>query len=125
MAITQTRSKRKVTGGIYLDYRKKRKYELGREPRETKVAPVRKKKFDCLGGNVKIGLLSADVANVFDGKKYSKVKIKQVLENKANRHFVRRNIINKGAVIETEIGKARVTSRPGQEGGINAVLIKA
>jgi len=69
-------------------------------------------------------LLSADVANVFDGKKYHKSKIKEVVKNKANRHFVRRNILTKGAVIETELGKAKITSRPGQEGMVNAVLVK-
>ena len=51
-----------------------------------------------------------------------KAKIISVAENKASRHFLRRNIITKGAVIETELGKAKVTSRPGQHGVINAVL---
>lgn len=124
MAISQYRSKRKVSGGVYLDYRKKRKFELGRDPTNTKLDKLRKKTFRTLGGDRKVVLLSVDVANVFDGKKYSKSKIKTVVENVANRHFVRRNIITKGAVIETELGKAKVTSRPGQEGTINAVLIK-
>lgn len=31
--------------------------------------------------------------------------------------------MNKGAIIETKIGKARITSRPGQSGTINAILI--
>ena len=38
-------------------------------------------------------------------------------------NYVRQNIITKGAVIMTDAGKARVTSRPGQSGSINAVLI--
>ena len=124
MAISQYRSKRKVSGGVYVPYRKKKKYELGNEPRNTKVDKVRKKIFRTLGGNSKVVLLSTDEANVFDGKKYSKSKIKSVIDNSANRHFVRRNIITKGAIIDTEVGKAKVTSRPGQEGAINAVLIK-
>ena len=57
-------------------------------------------------------------------KKCSKATIKNVSGNPANRHFVRRNIITKGAVVETDKGKARITSRPGQEGTINAVLIE-
>ena len=52
-----------------------------------------------------------------------KVEILDVLDNTANRDFVRRKIITKGAVIETELGQARVTSRPGQHGVINAVLV--
>jgi len=47
-----------------------------------------------------------------------------VLENPANRHFVRRNILTKGTIIETVKGKAKITGRPGQEGMVNAVLIK-
>ena len=57
-------------------------------------------------------------------KKYSITKIKAITDNPANRHFVRRSIITKGTVVETEAGKARVTNRPGQEGVINAVLVK-
>jgi small subunit ribosomal protein S8e len=53
-----------------------------------------------------------------------KSKIKTVKENPANPHYVRMNIITKGAVIETDAGLARVTSRPGQHGVVNAVLIK-
>jgi small subunit ribosomal protein S8e len=37
--------------------------------------------------------------------------------------YDRRGVITKGAEIETKIGLARVTSRPGGDGVINAVLI--
>ena len=47
-----------------------------------------------------------------------------VLENGANSHFVRRNIITKGAIVETEIGKAKITPRTGQKGIVNGVLIE-
>ncbi len=46
-----------------------------------------------------------------------------MLENAANRHYVRRDIITKGTIIQTKLGKARVTSRPAQDGTVNAVLI--
>ncbi len=124
MAISKARSRRKVSGGRYSSYRKKKSYDLGRESAFTKVAKRKTRKIKMRSGNVKIILLSCDVANVFDGKNYKKVKIQTIIENPANRHFVRRNILTKGAIIQTEIGKARVTSRPGQEGSINAVLIK-
>ncbi|MBD3310777.1 30S ribosomal protein S8e, partial [Candidatus Woesearchaeota archaeon] len=76
------------------------------------------------GGN-KQRLLQADVANVLDPKtqKCQKSKIKTIMESPANRHFVRRNIMTKGTIIETEAGKARITSRPGQDGTVNAVLV--
>ena len=56
-------------------------------------------------------------------KKFKKAAIKNVIENSSNRHYARANIMTKGAVIETELGKAKITSRPGQEGVINATLI--
>ena len=52
------------------------------------------------------------------------MEIKDVLENPANPHYVRRDIITKGAIVITDIGKARITSRPGQHGVVNAVLIE-
>ncbi|NJE77440.1 30S ribosomal protein S8e, partial [Thermococcus sp. ES12] len=76
------------------------------------------------GGNRKVRLVKALYANVFENGKGKKVKIISVVENPANRQYVRRNIITKGAIIQTEIGKALVTSRPGQEGIVNAILIK-
>ncbi len=53
-----------------------------------------------------------------------KVAIETVRENPSNPNYVRRNIITKGSIIKTEIGDARVTSRPGQDGTVNAVLIE-
>jgi len=79
------------------------------------------------GGMVKLKLAAADMINVADPKtgKVRRVKIITVKDNKANPHFVRRNIITKGAILETDIGMARVTSRPGQDGVANAVLLEA
>ena len=87
---------------------------------------MRKRFVGVRGGNIKVKLLSVEEVNLYDPKekKYSKVKIKSVLENPANRHFVRRNIITKGTIVDTEKGKAKVVSRPGQTGVLNAVLIK-
>ncbi len=126
MAISQLRSLRKPSGGRYKQQgRKKKSYELGREPAFTKIEKKRSKYVRTMGSNRKIRLLSADTANLFDTKtkKYEQVKIKAVADNPANRHFVRRNIMTKGTVVETEKGKARITSRPGQDGTVNAVLI--
>lgn len=126
MVITQNKSKRKPTGGRYKkSYRAKRKFEIGRAPMHTLLGDRSLKVVRTKGGDSKQKLLRSDVANVFDpkSKKYAKVKIKTILENTANRHYVRRNIMTKGTVIDTELGKARITSRPGQEGTINAVLV--
>lgn len=121
----QGRSKRSPTGALYHSNRKKKRYEMGREVIRTKTEEKERKKIISCRGNVKkVRLMAASVANVFDPKtkKFSKVKIKSVVENSADSHFVRRNIITKGSVIETEKGRARVTSRPSQDGTVNAVL---
>ena len=125
MAISQSRPRRKQTGARYKDSRKKRQYELGREPSFTKLGKKRIQILRVMGANRKLRLLSADTANLFDpkSKAFKQVKIKTITDNPANRHFIRRNIMTKGSVIDTELGKARITSRPGQDGVVNAVLI--
>ena len=125
MAISQLRSKRKVSGGRYLAARKKKQRELGNLPALTKLADRVKRMRRSMSGRRKERLLSENICNLYDphSKKSSKVKILTVSENAANRHFVRRNIMTKGTIIETEKGKAKITSRPGQEGAINAILI--
>ena len=72
-------------------------------------------------------MLAAEYANVVvDQKKniVQKTKIITVTTNPADPNYVQRNLINKGATIQTELGNAIVTSRPGQDGAVNAVLIK-
>ena len=62
---------------------------------------------------------------VSDGSgKTSMASITNVVENPSNPNFVRRNILTKSAIIETDKGLVRITSRPGQDGVINGVLIK-
>jgi len=63
-------------------------------------------------------------ASVSSKRGVKKAKILKVLESPDNPHFSRENLITKGAFIETELGKARVTSRPGQHGVVNAVLVE-
>lgn len=126
MAISHRRSLRKPSGGRYKQQgRKKKFHETGKQPALTRLEKKRHKNVRSMGGHRKVRLLANDTANLYDpkAKKYEQVKIKNIVDNPANRHFVRRNIMTKGTVIETEKGKARITSRPGQAGTINAVLV--
>ena len=126
MVILQKRSRRKPTGGYYKKKSmSKRKVNIGRTPSMSKVSDKTKvKKIKTRGGNEKLRILEEQFANIKDKtNKHSKVKIKGVLENPANRNFVRRNILTKGTIIDTEKGKAKITSRPGQHGIVNAELI--
>ncbi len=125
MAISQTRPKRKTSGGRYRAWRKKRIYELGNLPSLTKLGKKSVAVVRGVGDNRKRALRSTETANVYNPKekKYEQLKIETILENPANRHFVRRNIMTKGTIIKTEKGKARITNRPGQEGTVDAVLV--
>jgi small subunit ribosomal protein S8e len=124
MANSQFRSKRKVSGGRYHSSRSKRKYELAKFPANTKIAETKSKTKRTLGGNNKRALLSVKQMSVADGKgKTQKTEIVNVIENPANPNLVRRNILTKGAIVETKLGKAKITSRPGQEGSVNGILL--
>jgi len=125
MALWQGQSRRSKTGRRIRYARGKRKFEIGREPHLTIIGANTRKIIRTRGKNQKIQLKTANLAYVLDPKtnKTTKTDIVTVKENAANIHYVRRNIMNKGAIIETKIGKARITSRPGQCGTINAILI--
>ena len=125
MAISQGKSTRKLTGGRYVANRGKRKSELGREPANTRLDEKRLRKIRTRGGNGKLRLASGNTMNLInvDTNVSQTVEIITVLENSADPNYVRRNIITKGAIVETSAGKAKVTSRPGQDGIINGVLI--
>ncbi|WP_409200773.1 30S ribosomal protein S8e [Methanobrevibacter sp. DSM 116169] len=126
MAISQGKSTRRASGARNIDNRGKRKAELGRDPAQTKVGERKTRKIRTRGGNEKLRLAIDNKVNVMDPKN-NKSKIAEILdvvENQANPNYVRRNIITKGAILETSEGKAKVTSRPGQHGVINGILIK-
>ncbi len=105
--------------------RKKRLREIGRDSLHTRFGEsVKKIALRKRGGKKIASLKETNFANISENGKASKVKIKRVVENPASRHFVRQNIISKGAIIETEKGLAKVTSRPTRDGTVNAILVK-
>ena len=76
------------------------------------------------GSTAKVKLKHVAFANVLlkDGTS-KKAKIRNVLETRNNRHYARQNIITKGAIIDTELGKVQVTNRVGQDGVVNGKLL--
>jgi small subunit ribosomal protein S8e len=124
MALWHGKSKRKATGGKLRRHRNKKNFEMGSEQTETKIGERRAKTVNSRGKTTKVKVRVAQYANVLKKGKSKKTKILGVKDNKANLHYVRRNVVTKGAVIDTELGPARVTSRPGQDGNINAVLLE-
>ncbi len=115
----------KITGGRRHPLRTRRKYETDRYPNEpingAQVTITRQVR----GKNSKTALKSIDFVNLATGDaKVKKSKILKVLENATNNDYKRRGIITKGAILETQEGKCRVISRPGQNGIVNAILLK-
>ncbi|OUJ19105.1 Ribosomal protein S8E [Methanonatronarchaeum thermophilum] len=125
MALYHHKSKRRQSGGRRRPKRKKRKYELGSEPMPTQVGEEKTKKIRTMGGDNKTRLLKTNKANVTNPEtgETNQTEIEEVTENQANPHYVRRDIITKGAIIQTKQGKAKVTNRPGQDGVVNAKII--
>ncbi len=117
--------KKKPSGGRKRAYRKKRKFEQGSFPAETILGETKRRIKRKKGGNLKTKILKDKYACVTDSKsgKTEKVEIRRVLKNPVNVDYDRRGVITKGAIIETPKGLAKVTSRPGQHGIINAILI--
>lgn len=118
--------KRKRSGGRRKVFRGKRAYEMGSDPAETTLGEPRIVSKRGRGGNIKLSALATKYANVTDPAtgKTEKTEIKGVAKNPANVDYQRRGVITKGAVVETPLGQARVTSRPGQHGVVNAILIQ-
>lgn len=117
--------KKKTSGGRKRVYRKKRRCERGSFPTETMLGNLKKKTDRGRGGNKKVRLMKTKQANISvpSTGKTKKVEILRVTENPANADYDRRGVITRGTIIETPLGKARVTSRPGRDGDVNAVLI--
>ena len=119
-------SGRKYTGGRKIAMRSRRKFEIDRYPNEALIGNDVQVTRRVRGDNSKTALKTAEFANVsnVEENKTTKSKILRVIKNTANKDYERRGVITKGAVIETELGLARVISRPGQVGVVNAVQLK-
>nr|AIF25579.1 ribosomal protein S8e (RP-S8e, RPS8) [uncultured marine thaumarchaeote SAT1000_52_D06] len=114
----------KVTGGRRHPLRSRRKYEMDRFPNEAVIGEQITITRKVRGKNVKTAIKTIDSVNLAIDSKIKRVKIIKVLENATNNDYRRRGIISKGAILETEEGKCRVVSRPGQHGTVNAILVK-
>jgi small subunit ribosomal protein S8e len=125
MGLWQGRSHRKPSGGRLRLARKKRRFEIGRESQFATIGGGYVKTYRVRGGNRKLRILTATAINVFDPatKKIQVAKVLTVRENKANPNFVQRNIITRGALVETDLGLVEVRSRPGQDGVLNGIRV--
>lgn len=119
---------KKITGGMKGKHVKvKRKYWAGRYPTFTTAGEKNSVKvIRTKGGGLKLRLKVAAEANVYIPRERRTVKARiiKLVDNPADRNLARRGVLTKGAIIQTSIGKARITSRPGQDGVVNAILIE-
>ncbi len=114
----------KITGGRRHPLRSRRKYEMNRFPNEALLGEPIMITRKVRGKNIKAALKTINFVNLAVDSKVKKVKILKVLENATNNDYQRRGVISKGAILETAEGKCRVVSRPGQDGVVNAILVK-
>lgn len=115
----------KITGGTRHPLRTRRKYECDRYPNEALTGAQVTITRRTRGKNSKTALKTVDFANlVTEGNVVKKTRIIKVLDNPTNNDYKRRGVITKGAVLETEDGRCRIVSRPGQDGTVNAVPVR-
>jgi len=114
---------RKISGGKYRKSKKTKSYERAGQKISVRLGEEKRKIRRVMGGNKKTILYSTKFVNIkTKDKKIQKIGIKNVLETPSNRFLARQNIITKGTIVETELGKVRITNRPTQEGFANGVL---
>ena len=115
----------KITGGMRHPLKTRQKFDIDRYPNEALMGEQETSTRKTRGNNRKTALKTVSHVNlVLPDTKIKRTKIIRVLENQTNNDYQRRGVITKGAILETEDGKCRVVSRPGQNGIINAILVK-
>jgi len=114
---------RKTTGGRYKRPKKRKLTGRQSQTRIVKIGNKKTKELRTRGGAKKLVLFLDNIANVVTEEKSKKSIIKNVLKTPSNTFLARQNILIKGAIIETELGKAKITNRPSQEGNVQAKLL--
>ena len=115
----------KITGGLRHPLKTRQKFQIDRYPNEALMGEQETATRKTRGNNRKTALKTVNHVNlVLPNAKIKRSKIVRVLENQTNNDYQRRGVITKGAILETEDGKCKVVSRPGQNGVINAILVE-
>ncbi|RXI03394.1 hypothetical protein DVH24_004046 [Malus domestica] len=97
--------KRRATGGKKKAWRKKRKYELGRQPANTKLSSNKTvRRIRVRGGNVKWRALRLDTGNFSWGSETvtRKTRLLDVVYNASNNELVRTQTLVKSAIVQVD-----------------------
>ena len=119
-------SRRKPSGGRKVQARGKRSTEISSEKQMALIGESKTKIYRRTGGNTLVRVLAADKVSINNPKtgKTTLGTIENVVENESDPNYVRRNVLVKGAIIETDKGRVKITSRPGKDGVINGILVE-
>ena len=118
------KSGRKTSGARYKRPKKKKLTGRQGQARIVKIGYRKTKLLNGRGKTTKLVSFLNNIANVIVKGKSKKSAIKNVIETPSNTFLARQNILIKGAIIETELGKAKITNRPSQEGNVQAILVE-
>ena len=104
-----SRHKRNATGAKRAQYRKKRKFELGRQAANTKIGPKRVHEVRVRGGNRKFRALRLESGNFSWGSEgiSRKCRIIQVVYHPSNNELVRTNSLTRSAIIQIDAAPLR------------------
>merc|ERR1712002_641599 len=96
--------KRRATGGRMAQLRKKRKFELGRPPSNTKLGQQRIHTVRTMGGNKRYRALRKDHGNFSWGSEAQtrKTRIIDVVYNASNNEFVRTKTLVKSCIVQVD-----------------------
>ena len=99
-----SRHKRSATGAKRAQFRKKRKFELGRQAANTKIGPKRIHSVRTRGGNQKFRALRIETGNFSWGSEgiSRKTRIAGVVYHPSNNELVRTNTLTKSAVVQID-----------------------
>ena len=99
-----SRHKRSHTGAKRAHYRKKRKFELGRQPSNTRIGPKRIHTVRVRGGNEKFRALRLEAGNFSWASEAitRKTRIIDVVYNASNNELVRTKTLVKNSIVQID-----------------------
>lgn len=99
-----SRHKRAATGAKRAQFRKKRKFELGRQPANTKIGAKRIHSVRTRGGNQKFRALRVETGNFSWASEgvARKTRIASVVYHPSNNELVRTNTLTKAAIVQID-----------------------
>merc|ERR1712167_59717 len=99
-----SRHKRRLTGGRKKIHQKKRKYEMGRQPSNTKLGTKRIHLIRCRGGNIKRRAIRLDHGNFSWGSENRSFssRIIDVVYNASNNELVRTKTLFKNCIVQID-----------------------